>query len=138
MCSYVVFFFFFSSRRRHTRCALVTRVQTCALPIFESATESTVKLCPRNLAAHSNLPKNDKFSDERFGLFLNARHSKCLYIEAKQLELRRTFRRGRLLRRHLQFPRSEEHTSGLQSLMRISYAVFCLKKKITQHTNNKN
>src|SRR3546814_4339879 len=29
--------------------------------------------------------------------------------------------------------RSEEHTSELQSLMRISYAVFCLKKKIKQH-----
>src|SRR3546814_1634364 len=29
------------------------------------------------------------------------------------------------------FERSEEHTSELQSLMRISYAVFCLKKKIT-------
>src|SRR3546814_10096170 len=28
--------FFFSSRRRHTRCALVTGVQTCALPIFVS------------------------------------------------------------------------------------------------------
>src|SRR3546814_6047227 len=27
------------------------------------------------------------------------------------------------------YPRSEEHTSELQSLMRISYAVFCLKKK---------
>src|SRR3546814_4823280 len=32
--------------------------------------------------------------------------------------------------------RSEEHTSELQSLMRISYAVFCLKKKITYSTNN--
>src|SRR3546814_1825402 len=34
--------------------------------------------------------------------------------------------------------RSEEHTSELQSLMRISYAVFCLKKKITQqkHIHN--
>src|SRR3546814_9961965 len=31
--------------------------------------------------------------------------------------------------RHGQPPRSEEHTSELQSLMRISYAVFCLKKK---------
>src|SRR3546814_5733204 len=30
--------------------------------------------------------------------------------------------------------RSEEHTSELQSLMRISYAVFCLKKKTKQHT----
>src|SRR3546814_9269553 len=35
--------------------------------------------------------------------------------------------------------RSEEHTSELQSLMRISYAVFCLKKKTTntQHTTKK-
>src|SRR3546814_965040 len=31
--------------------------------------------------------------------------------------------------------RSEEHTSELQSLMRISYAVFCLKKKKNAHTN---
>src|SRR3546814_3257308 len=34
------FIFFFSSRRRHTRCALVTGVQTCALPISER-TEQT-------------------------------------------------------------------------------------------------
>src|SRR3546814_2739919 len=32
------------------------------------------------------------------------------------------------------FRRSEEHTSELQSLMRISYAVFCLKKQKTQNT----
>src|SRR3546814_14970941 len=34
LISFVFLFFFFSSRRRHTRCALVTGVQTCALPIF--------------------------------------------------------------------------------------------------------
>src|SRR3546814_3478717 len=34
-------------------------------------------------------------------------------------------------------PRSEEHTSELQSLMRISYAVFCLKKKKQTHIPNK-
>src|SRR3546814_10039713 len=33
--------------------------------------------------------------------------------------------------------RSEEHTSELQSLMRISYAVFCLKKKTTNTTKPK-
>src|SRR3546814_2626731 len=33
---------------------------------------------------------------------------------------------------HQDIERSEEHTSELQSLMRISYAVFCLKKKNTQ------
>src|SRR3546814_9077171 len=38
MLAYVVLsFFFFSSRRRHTRCALVTGVQTCALPISGAA-----------------------------------------------------------------------------------------------------
>src|SRR3546814_1409632 len=31
---FLVCLFFFSSRRRHTRCALVTGVQTCALPIY--------------------------------------------------------------------------------------------------------
>src|SRR3546814_2905754 len=34
--------FFFSSRRRHTRCALVTGVQTCALPILSLTMERTV------------------------------------------------------------------------------------------------
>src|SRR3546814_9583584 len=33
--------FFFSSRRRHTRCALVTGVQTCALPIYRYPSEKT-------------------------------------------------------------------------------------------------
>src|SRR3546814_7533462 len=33
--------------------------------------------------------------------------------------------------------RSEEHTSELQSLMRISYAVFCLKKKNNKNTHDK-
>src|SRR3546814_7787024 len=36
--------FFFSSRRRHTRCALVTGVQTCALPIFVELTQAADKL----------------------------------------------------------------------------------------------
>src|SRR3546814_8085879 len=54
---------------------------------------------------------------------------------------RRLCRRGRLPE---QPGRSEEHTSELQSLMRISYAVFCLKKKkqdkvqMTNHRHNTN
>src|SRR3546814_3075935 len=43
-------------------------------------------------------------------------------------------RRGAHLVAHRERFRSEEHTSELQSLMRISYAVFCLKKK--KNTNN--
>src|SRR3546814_7546535 len=45
LCSVEVVVFFFSSRRRHTRCALVTGVQTCALPICdEGALEHAVQL----------------------------------------------------------------------------------------------
>src|SRR3546814_10819441 len=40
-------------------------------------------------------------------------------------------------RRDYRRSKSEEHTSELQSLMRISYAVFCLKKKKKQHRNKK-
>src|SRR3546814_4429590 len=36
---------------------------------------------------------------------------------------------GKVQAKAIRVPRSEEHTSELQSLMRISYAVFCLKKK---------
>src|SRR3546814_1381009 len=42
---------------------------------------------------------------------------------------------GALDGRHDFIFRSEEHTSELQSLMRISYSVFCLKKKITINRN---
>src|SRR3546814_3330788 len=51
--------------------------------------------------------------------------------EAGLLRHRRLDRRLALLARGIGFDRlrSEEHTSELQSLMRISYAVFCLKKK---------
>src|SRR3546814_2252083 len=35
-------FFFFSSRRRHTRCALVTGLQTCALPILDVEADSVL------------------------------------------------------------------------------------------------
>src|SRR3546814_16447743 len=42
-CLYALSFFFFSSRRRHTRCALVTGVQTCALPIFAAEPDEAVQ-----------------------------------------------------------------------------------------------
>src|SRR3546814_9205619 len=43
-------FFFFSSRRRHTRCALVTGVQTCALPIYHPGGRQTVLKRPVSTA----------------------------------------------------------------------------------------
>src|SRR3546814_7832234 len=52
---FCVIFLFFSSRRRHTRCALVTGVQTCALPIFKTISTHKSRILDRlqlpNLAA---------------------------------------------------------------------------------------
>src|SRR3546814_2014482 len=55
-----------------------------------------------------------------------------------ELEVERQF--IRLAKKNLspsEVPRSEEHTSELQSLMRISYAVFCLKKKNKKNKTTK-
>src|SRR3546814_20388465 len=52
VCAVFLVLFFFSSRRRHTRCALVTGVQTCALPICELAGRPEAKVfagCARPL-----------------------------------------------------------------------------------------
>src|SRR3546814_4795069 len=45
------YFFFFSSRRRHTRCALVTGVQTCALPISRLQVGLAADVDAQDLAA---------------------------------------------------------------------------------------
>src|SRR3546814_7159829 len=112
--SFCFIIFFFSSRRRHTRCALVTGVQTCALPIFADRQADARAACP-TVIAHE--------------IALLAKIG-----EQPQVE-RRERSEAKLLRRARRPGRSEEHTSELQSLMRISYAVFCLKKKKTINTN---
>src|SRR3546814_1195196 len=48
-----MFLFFFSSRRRHTRCALVTGVQTCALPIFRRSYQEGTRAVIRALLSLS-------------------------------------------------------------------------------------
>src|SRR3546814_2406754 len=59
-------------------------------------------------------------------------------VPCRQRQGLRVAQRSRASRRSRQGQgqRSEEHTSELQSLMRISYAVFCLKKKKQTITNN--
>src|SRR3546814_3530933 len=52
--------FIFSSRRRHTRCALVTGVQTCALPISSASSPS----CAAAAAASSSEVAKDRMRDE--------------------------------------------------------------------------
>src|SRR3546814_3881477 len=54
--------FFFSSRRRHTRCALVTGVQTCALPIFVDLVRDRV-VREIDGSAFERLPWDEAFSE---------------------------------------------------------------------------
>src|SRR3546814_9459618 len=58
--------------------------------------------------------------------------TQCVFLRAEYQHLRDAGKPRQLLRD----ARSEEHTSELQSLMRISYAVFCLKKKTIIRTIN--
>src|SRR3546814_9269159 len=106
-----------SSRRRHTRCALVTGVQTCALPIWLKRLRPACKVAfsPLKLSV-TRLPSGNArtiSNNLRAGTVASPSW-------ASSTEQRATISTSR---------RSEEHTSELQSLMRISYAVFCLKKK---------
>src|SRR3546814_7609336 len=135
--------FFFSSRRRHTRCALVTGVQTCALPISSAqaareiaAKESLTFVHPYDdtdviagqgtigLEIMEDLPDVDTIVVPIGGGGLISGIS--LAAKAANPAVRMIGAETEL------YPsRSEEHTSELQSLMRRSYAVFCLKKKKT-------
>src|SRR3546814_6025798 len=121
-----------SSRRRHTRCALVTGVQTCALPISRVVRDLLARyrpdviesLCPWMLpwtAIHHRraFPRTALIAGYCTD-FPNAH----IYRVAKDMF-------GSVPGKGF---RSEEHTSELQSLLRISYSVFLLKKK--KHTTN--
>src|SRR3546814_3069169 len=120
--------FFFSSRRRHTRCALVTGVQTCALPI-SIARASATRIRRRIII--SLLPCGGGAGSVA-GIAIALSHQARIIGGQVRGSQRRQVRLSHL-RALAQNFRSEEHTSELQSLMRISYAVFCLKTK-TQHS----
>src|SRR3546814_5036035 len=177
--------FFFSSRRRHTRCALVTGVQTCALPIYErrlgcqapvgpvrpyrgfsraasarrrcapsKLSTSSFRLSPNPSRRRRSAPacrpgpaiRTSRSRTTDRGIDNQRRHL-AQVIDDRQHPDRRPqgsadheVERSALVRPRRQCPfswivviphasRSEEHTSELQSLMRISSAVFCLKKK---------
>src|SRR3546814_5980106 len=69
------FIFFFSSRRRHTRCAVVTGVQTCALPIYSGW--KIVSRARRDEEPADLLPLNADLSSQAFHRprFLRPRNS---------------------------------------------------------------
>src|SRR3546814_8967802 len=140
--------FFFSSRRRHTRCALVTGVQTCALPIFDVlVVDELSKLKNTQTVRFKALKLVLNTFGRRWGLtgspaanglldlfgqtyVLDMGNALGQYITHYRMEYFVPSRAG--YNWDLAEGRSEEHTSELQSLKRISYAVFCLKKKNTR------
>src|SRR3546814_3180762 len=121
--------YIFYSKRRHTRCALVTGVQTCALPIFKTGNGAgktfqfvflfmgVTGITLQFLLQRLYLDLQDIFFlFSLIGLFPDAPGFGFSFVQDR-------------FALPLFFLRSEEHTSELQSLMRISYAVFCLKKQ---------
>src|SRR3546814_7421848 len=136
---YLLFlFFFFSSRRRHTRCALVTGVQTCALPISLGVCLGEHRDAVP--ADHARGPDPLQRPDERAGGALRGlaadvagEQRGAVGIDQRQERMERAIGVPQRIgaERLLAF-RSEEHTSELQSLIRISYAVLCLKKKTAE------
>src|SRR3546814_5679723 len=134
---------FFSSSRRQTRCALVTGVQTCALPISAGGDRDRSfgdfdRVQRRLVAAMRDVDEHlllFHLSDNRRAIVADAAidtlgaartdHVLCIIGELRAAQTKAAEQRD---------IRSEEHTSELQSLMRISYAVFCLKTK-TRNTN---
>src|SRR3546814_8066146 len=107
--------FFFASRRRHTRCALVTGIQTCGLPILpdlrprpgDEFVDIAVIVGEQDIAL--------KMLGRGAGIMAQAGEAE---IGAKRVE------QGQIGRAHAE----------LQSLMRNSYAVFCLQKNKSYHT----
>src|SRR3546814_2184729 len=141
----VCLFFFFSSRRRHTRCALVTGVQTCALPILRAegrgfnagvdikemqSTEGHDALIGANRGCYAAFAAvydcavpvvaavNGFCLGGGIGLVGNA--DVIVAADDATFGLPEVDRGALGAATHL---RSEEHTSELQSLMRLSYAV---------------
>src|SRR3546814_3471263 len=141
-----LFFFVFSSRRRHTRCALVTGVQTCALPIFPRIDLLDLKPRAREEEGRGEIGP-DRITAEIDDVLAVPRRRHLVIGEggpgrrpfADKLAVVSYDRRavglvetalpgggaGSVL--DMLMLRSEEHTSEVKSLMGTSYAVFCLK-----------
>src|SRR3546814_10293866 len=119
-------FFFFSSRRRHTRCALVTGVQTCALPICSKTAKDPVCGMMVDPAVTSH-----HVSHEGKNYYFCSAGCRAKFAADPEPYLSEDSNRPAAAQPGAIWTRSEEHTSELQSLMRISYAVFCLKKNNT-------
>src|SRR3546814_9878437 len=142
--------FFFSSRRRHTRCALVTGVQTCALPIYQhsiylgmhAVIPSMLKAGKGsivNISSIAGLVANYGFPSLAYvaSKFAVRGMTKAAAVEYGPDNIRaNSVHPGFIMTPMLveatneEGGRSAEHTTALQPLMRTPYAVFSSSKKI--------
>src|SRR3546814_6243045 len=123
-----------SSRRRHTRCALVTGVQTCALPI-------SLRVLARSDPL-TGLMNRDAILGEISARLADPAQSQVavLYIDLDRFKvvndvLGHNAGDELLMNAARRLVRADRksNTSELQSLMRNSYAVICLKTKTSVH-----
>src|SRR3546814_4271926 len=130
-----MYVFFFSSRRRHTRCALVTGVQTCALPIYRTPLKRNemtgIIEAERVIALHQKkAPVQTIDIAQELGIKVFKVNDWPDNVSAMiRKDAERGGESGFAIYVNGSHPRSEEHTSELQSLMSNSYAVFCLTTK---------
>src|SRR3546814_3589907 len=140
-------FFFFQAEDGIRDAPLVTGVQTCALPIY-SRHEGTCLCAAReaasgpSIAARSSISRNAGCATPMRARRRASRSSPrrlatpcsvtTTSMSVRAVDTGTPSRLGTILER------SEEHTSELQSLMRISYAVFCLQKKKQRQTHMNN
>src|SRR3546814_3206447 len=143
MCVCVFLFLFLSSSRRHTSGALVTGFQTCALPIFFNCYDAFIHIVDSMFNQHAKwlkmtaaIPWRRKLASLNYLLASHVwrqDHNGFTHQDPGFID-HVVNKKASIVRVYLPpdancLLRSEEHTSELQSLMRISYAVFCLKKK---------
>src|SRR3546814_3989656 len=132
-------FFFFAGRRRHTRCALVTGVQTCALPIWSRRRPAGAAGRRRwRAAGHAGAVDAERREAVGRGSTRHLPEPRLANTERRRVETRLTLSCRRAPDRICPpIPlgtssnastacchRSEEHTSELQSLIRRPYVVF--------------
>src|SRR3546814_10329398 len=98
----------------------------CSSDLRDDGGERRRRLAAGNQIAAGDENLADPARDGRFDAGIAKVERREPFGRTRRRNLRFTFTQGR--GRHVR-TRSEEHTSELQSLMRISYAVFCLKKK---------
>src|SRR3546814_1816470 len=120
----------------HTSCALETGVQTCALPICVGDTAFVDQQRAILVAAEEDVPESVLAAAALAEIAWRREDARRAAAASgdphSPWQLTNGWRLNAETHSDLSFrssARSEEHTSELQSLMRTSYAVFCLKKK---------